>query len=111
VVPTYTLFVTNIPAYFASLHLLRAPDSEALTVQLTQSDVQTLQAVGLSLDSYATCMVAVSLLFQLGYALVGVLLFWRKSDHRVALLTSFALMMLPFGFAYITLQALPPSWS
>src|SRR5439155_22358808 len=65
----------------------------------------------LSLDFYATCMVVVSLLFQFSYAAMGVLLFWRKSDSRIALFTSFALMMLPFGFANLTLQALPPHWS
>jgi len=111
VVPMYALFVANVPAYFASLHLLHAPNVQTSTGQLTLSDVHTLQAWGLSLDFYATCMVVVSLLFQFSYAAVGVLLFWRKSDDRIALFTSFALMMLPFGFADLTLQALPPAWS
>ena len=56
-------------------------------------------------------MVVVSLLFQFSYAAMGVLLFWRKPDSRIALFTSFALMMLPFGFTNFTLQALPPIWS
>jgi hypothetical protein len=111
VVLTYTLFIANIPAYFASLHLLHAPNVPAFTGQLTLVDVHTLQAWGLSLDFYATCMVGISLLFQFSYAAVGALLFWRKSDTRIALFTSFALMMLPFGFANLTLQALPPHWS
>jgi hypothetical protein len=111
VVPTYALFVASVPAYFTFLHLLHAPNGQIFTVQLTPADVHTLQAVGFSLDFYAICMVAVSLLFQLSYATVGVLLFWWKSDDRAALFTSFALMMLPFGFADITLQALPPGWS
>jgi len=111
VVPAYALFFANIPAYFASLHLLHAPNTSTFTIQLTSGDVPTLQAWGLSLDFYATCMVLVTLLFQCSYALVGVLIFWRRPDYRIALLTSFSLMMLPFGFAYITLQALPPGWS
>src|SRR5207245_10119802 len=109
-VPLYVLFVANVPAYSASLHLLHASNVQALTGQLTHADVHTLQAWGLSLDFYAACMVGVSLLFQFSYASVGVLLFWRKSNDRVALLTSFALLMLPFGFADLTLQALPPIW-
>jgi len=84
---------------------------QAFTGQLTLADVHTLQAWGLSLDFYAACMVLVSLLFQFSYASVGVLIFWRKSDTRIALFTSFALMMLPFGFENLTLQALPPTWS
>ncbi len=111
VVLTYALFIANIPAYFASLHLLHAPNVPAFTGQLTLVDVHMLQAWGLSLDFYATCMVGISLLFQFSYAAVGALLFWRKSDTRIALFTSFALMMLPFGFANLTLQALPPHWS
>jgi hypothetical protein len=111
VVPIYALFVAHVPAYFASLHLLHAPTVQTFTGQLTPGDVHTLQAWGLSLDFYATCMVMGSLLFQFSYATVGVLLFWRKSNERIALFTSFALMMLPFGFANITLQALPPGWS
>jgi len=111
VVPMYALFVANVPAYFASLHLLHAPNVQTSTGQLTLGDVHTLQTWGLSLDFYATCMVVVSLFFQFSYAAVGVLLFWRKSDDRIALFTSFALMMLPFGFADLTLQALPPAWS
>jgi hypothetical protein len=111
VVPLYALFVANVPAYFASLHLLHAPNVQTFTGQLTLKDVYTLQAWGLSLDFYATCMVVGSLLFQFSYASVGALLFWRKAGSRIALLTSFALMMLPFGFANLTLQALPPGWS
>jgi hypothetical protein len=111
VVPTYALFVADIPAYFGSLRLLRAPNLQTFSVQLTPGDFQTLQSMGLSVDFYAMCMVVVSLLFQFSYALVGLLIFWRRSEYSIALLTSFALMMLPFGFAYITLQALPSTWS
>lgn len=111
VLSTYTLLIANVPGYFASLHILHPADMQVFTGQLTPADVHTLQMWGLSLDFYAACMVAVSLLFQLSYASVGVLLFWRRSDTRVALFISFALMMLPFGFANLTMQALPPDWT
>jgi hypothetical protein len=55
-------------------------------------------------------MVAADLLFHLSYALVAVLLFWRKSRDQMALLTSFALTLFPFGYARTTLQGLPPDW-
>lgn len=111
VVLTYALFIANIPAYFASLHLLHAPNIQTFTGQLSPVDVHTLEGWGLSLNFYAMCMILVSLLFQFSYAGVGALLFWGRSDSRIALFTSFALMMLPFGFANLTLQALPPNWS
>ncbi len=110
VVPAFVLFVANIPAYYIALHRLRTPGAQLFMGQLTLADIHTLQSWGLSLDFYALCMVAVSVLFQLSYAVMGALLFWRKSDDRAALLASFALMMLPFGFDYITLQALPHEW-
>src|SRR5436305_12611958 len=94
-----------------SLQLLHTLYEQSFTGQLTLADVHTLKMWNLSLDFYATCMVVVSLLFQFSYAAMGVLLFWRKSDSRIALFTSFALMMLPFGFANLTLQALPSNWS
>ncbi len=80
------------------------------TGQLTIVDMHTLQSWGLSLDFYATCMVLASLLFQFSYAAVGVILFWRRSNDRVALFASFALLMFPFGYDYLTLQALAPAW-
>lgn len=110
VVPSFVLFLVNIPAYWLALHRLHVPGLHLFTGQLTLADINTLQSWGLSLDFYATCMVVVSLLFQLSYAVMGVLLFWRKSDDRAALFASFALMMLPSGFSYITLQALPQQW-
>ncbi|MFL5660146.1 MAG: hypothetical protein ACJ8BW_02215, partial [Ktedonobacteraceae bacterium] len=57
VVSTYALFIANLPAYFASLHVLHATNVQAFTGQLTLADVHTLQTRGLSLDFYATGMV------------------------------------------------------
>ena len=111
VVPVYVLLIAHVPAFFAALHILHAPNVQTFTGQLTVGDVRTLERLGLSLDFYAVCMVVGCLLFQFSYAVVGVLLIWRKSGDRVALVTSFALMMLPFGFANITLQALPAGWA
>ena len=110
VVPTFALFVANIPAYVAALHRLHHPSQHVFTGQLTIVDIHTLQSWGLSLDFYATCMVLASLLFQFSYAAVGVILFWRRSNDRVALFASFALLMFPFGYDYLTLQALAPAW-
>lgn len=110
VVPALILFVANIPAYFASLHRLAPPAASTYQGQITLADVHKLQALGLSLDVYAVCMLVVSLVFQFSYAIVGTLIFCRKSDTRMALLASFSLIMLPFGYADLTLQALPPGW-
>jgi hypothetical protein len=110
-VPALALFVANIPAYFASLHQIALPDFNIYTGRITLDDAHRLQALGLSVNFYAICMLAVSLIFQFSYTTVSALLFWRKSDTLIALLASFSLMMLPFAYANLTLQALPPRWS
>lgn len=111
VLPALGLFIARIPAYFAALHLLSSPNMHMFSGQLTSNDVSILQSWGFSLDFYAIGMLVVSLLFQFSYAAVGILLYWRKSDEPVALLVSFALTLFPFGYAYLTLQGLPPAWS
>ena len=111
VLPALGLFIARLPTYFAALHLLRSPNVQPFTGQLTLDDVHMLQGLGLSLDFYAAYMVVISCIFQFSYAAVGALIFWRKSNDRVAYLVSFALMMVPFGYAYLTLQGLPPGWS
>ena len=110
VLPALGLYITSLPGYFAVLHMISASKVRYFTGRLTLEDVHTLQAWGLSLDFYAVGMIVVSLLFQFSYAAVGILLFWRKSDDRMALLASFSMMMFPFGFADLTLQAVPPAW-
>src|SRR5690242_1581263 len=110
VVPALLVYIASMPGYFAALHHLAASNTHGFTGQLTLADLQRLQAFGLSVDFYAACMLTVSVLFQLSYALTGGLLFWRKSDDPVALLAAFALMLFPFGFANLTLQALPAGW-
>ncbi len=113
VVPAYALWLTQAPAYVAAV--LRQPTADGsptpiASVQLTLADLQWLHSWGLSHAVYAAGTIGVTFLFQLSYAAVGLLLFWRRADDRVAFFASFALMMLPFGFAPITLGALPPDW-
>lgn len=108
--PALVVFLVCLPGYFAALHHLPAPGVGGFTGQLPVGDRQQLAVWGLSLDFYAVGMLAVSLLFQLSYAVAGGLLFWRKSADLAALVASFALMLFPFGYAALTLQALPPAW-
>lgn len=104
------LFVVSIPSYFAFLHVLSpTPDTEWGS-QISLKDLHTLQAVGLSLDFYAWFNVVFSVLFFLIFALVGLVIFWRKSDDRLALLASFTLVTFPVANDFVTLQALPSAW-
>jgi hypothetical protein len=71
--------------------------------------VRELQALGLSMDFYATYMVVFISVFAFGYVVVGTVLFWRKSDERMALFASFTLVTFPMAFTEV-LATLPPSW-
>jgi hypothetical protein len=111
VVPALGLFVASVPSYFAFLRTASISASQVYNGQLSLNDVHKLQELGLSLDFYAASMVVLSIVLHFVYAATGALIFWRRSDDRMALFASFALVMLPFGFATLTLQTLPPAWA
>src|SRR5215203_3616671 len=56
--------------------------------QPTQEGVRALREVGLSVHSYAVFNVVIDKVFQLVWFAVGALIFLRRSDDRMALLTS-----------------------
>lgn len=66
--------------------------SELAVDQATPEGVRALQDSGLSLRSYALLNVVIDKVFQLLWFGVGALIFWRRSDDRVALLTSLCLV-------------------
>src|SRR5829696_3361473 len=63
--------------------------------QPTQEGVRALREVGLSVHSYAVFNVVIDKIFQLVWFAVGALIFFRRSDDRMALLTS--LFLVTFG--------------
>jgi signal transduction histidine kinase len=60
--------------------------------QLSQVGSRALRDLGLSVDFYATYAVALDIVFAAVYVAVAAVVFWRKSDERMALLVSFALL-------------------
>jgi hypothetical protein len=103
------LFVAALPTFFAYLHGINA--TSPFGPQLTPSDVRELQRLGLSLDFYAWLNIAVNVLFLLVYVLIGVVLFWRKSEDRLALLASLTLVLFPISLSTQILAVLPPTWT
>jgi hypothetical protein len=63
--------------------------------QITPEGVRALQDAGLSVRFYAISNVVIDKVFQLVWFAVGALIFWRRSDDRMALLTS--LVLVTFG--------------
>jgi hypothetical protein len=98
------LFIASIPSYFASLHILSATPTTDFGSQLARQDVQQLQVVGLSIDFYAWYSVIFACIFVIVYSLVGLILFLRKSENRMALFASFTLVL--FSINAINLNAI-----
>ena len=88
--------------------------AEQAVDQATPEGVQTLGETGLSLRSYALLNVVVDKVFQLVFFAVGALIFWRRSDDRMAWLVS--VFLVSFGpvsvdqTAAYTLISSRPAW-
>jgi len=88
--------------------------SERAVDQPTPEGVRALRDVGLSVGSYALLKVVIDKAFQLVWFAVGVLIFWRRSEDRMALLVS--VFLVAFGTVTVdttdadTLISSQPAW-
>jgi hypothetical protein len=98
VVLSVGLFIVGVPFSFAASHTICSTASCTNNNQLTLDQVHELQHLGLSLDFYALFGTVLAIIFEIGYVATGVVIFWRKSNERIALVTSFYLVT--FGAAF-----------
>src|SRR5918998_1218718 len=108
----------SIPSSFEQYRSVctAAPEvcTERAAWQPTPEGVRALRDVGLSLDAYALLNVAIDKIGDLVWFAVGALIFLRRSDDRMALLTS--LFLITFGTLAIdttdaeTLISSQPAW-
>src|SRR5215207_9488891 len=106
------LFTLGIPAEFALLHV-PCPTVTCSTGQLSRSGLHSLEGLGLSLDSFAAYTVAMDILFAAVCTAVALLIFWRRSDDRMGLLVSLALLTFGTATFVFTMEALAvrhPPW-
>jgi hypothetical protein len=92
---TLSFFVAGIPFEFTMFRTVCQP--ACTTGQLSPVGLQALRNLGLSLDFYATYAVVLDVVLAAVYGTVAAVIFWRKSDDRMALFVSFTL--LTFGTA------------
>jgi hypothetical protein len=110
-VAVLVIFFASLPANFAYLHNVGTNETSFSIRQLTPDGLRKLQVYGLSVDFYATYITGCKVIFVAAWFALGGLIFWRKSDDRMAFFASFALIMFPIGFTNtIALEALPPTW-
>ena len=98
VVLSVGLSIVSVPLNLATSYAICTAASCFNSNQLTLDQVHELQHLGLSIDFYATFNSVVTILFEFGYVVTGAVIFWRKSDERVALVTS--LYLVTFGAAF-----------
>jgi hypothetical protein len=109
----------SIPSSFEQYRTLCTASSEVCSeravMQVTSEGVRELREVGLSVRSYAFLNVVIDKVFELMWFAVGALIFLRRSDDRMALLTS--LFLVAFGTVTVdpmnaadTLVSHHPAW-
>jgi signal transduction histidine kinase len=103
------VYIAGIPANLAWFHSFH---SDCQDVCMTPATLQSLHTLGIPITAFAVYWTSVNLLFALSYFVVAALIFWRKSDDRMALLASFALVTLGAAFPSIptALVDVHPAW-
>jgi hypothetical protein len=85
------LFVASIPATYESFRT-KCEGAGCEFWLLSPDRVRGLEELGLSVDFYAAYNVALAIFMALGYWMVGATLFWKRSDDRLVLYASMALV-------------------
>jgi hypothetical protein len=95
---TAGVFILGLPREFARLRTPCVDDVSCVWVpRLTAQNARELADLGLSVDFFAAYFVAVEITFVAVSSAIGVAIFWRKADDRMALFVS--LMLLTLGAA------------
>jgi hypothetical protein len=109
-----TVSIADIPLEFRRLHMVCVGSS--CGQQLTAGILQDLQSLHLSVDFFATYFVVLEFGSLFVWVAVALLIFWRRSNDRMALLVALFLVLFPaaqgvgspdaIGAAYPSLQVL-----
>jgi signal transduction histidine kinase len=91
------LFFASIPAHYNWLINFADPSLEPATLRAN------LKTIGISIDFYATYLLSIRVASVVVWVVVGVIIFWRRSDDWMALFTSLTLLT----FAVFILNAGP----
>src|SRR6266581_2997879 len=88
------VFFVSIPPYYAQLFVLCTDPRQGCTIgRLTPGNAQALHHLGISLSSYAAYTLAISIFASSIFLIVGLVLFWRKSDDWMAVFASTVLII------------------
>ena len=77
-VVTIGLFSANIPAYYDSLVSFSDPELDTTSVRAN------LEAADIAIERFAMYLLGISVASAVVWVVVGVLIFWRRSDNWIA---------------------------
>ena len=106
------MFRTPGSCEFALLHE-PCLTTQCTTGQLPPAGLRTLDEVGLSADFYAIFSIVLDVIFATIWGAVATLIFWRRSDNRMGMFISFALLTFGTATFVFTMEALAvrhPVW-
>jgi len=104
------VFILRIPFNFTDLHIICTEATCINSGRLTFDRLHELQHLGLSIDFWAILGSALSVVLEVGYVATGIVIFWHKSDERMALITSLALITFGNGInGFNPVTPLPPA--
>jgi hypothetical protein len=88
---TLVLFAASVPFAYGRW---RTPcgGAECDPLLLSPEGAKALEGLGLSMDLYAAYNVALACVYALGFWAIGAILFWKRSDDRLVLYASVALV-------------------
>jgi hypothetical protein len=89
--------IASVPVTYAEDQVVCTAGDECPYWRLVPEDLEGLRELGLSASFYAAYMLATDVVYLLGFWAIGAVIFWRKSDDRVALFSS--IMLVTFGAA------------
>ncbi|MDQ2716633.1 MAG: GAF domain-containing sensor histidine kinase [Chloroflexota bacterium] len=92
------LFTASVPFTFIDAHTICVAADCSHNSYLTPKLARELHQLGFTMDFYADGTTMWSIILECVYVAVGVVTFWRRSDDRMALISSFALIT--FGAAF-----------
>ncbi len=90
------LAIATLPVAYSEYSTVCVAGSECRPYwRLAPQDVGALRDIGLSVGFYAGYSLAAEIISMLGFWMIGAVIFWRRSDDRLALF--FSLMLVAFG--------------
>jgi signal transduction histidine kinase len=99
-----TVFIVGLVASFIHVNA-SCPTPACAHAPISTNLRQALAGAGMTYASFIYINIALSLLFAVPYDAIAIIIFWRRSDDRMALLTSLALL----AFSLLTFSAVANS--